>query len=377
MTIQVKYVNYTPLLMIEYVFDYESWLLWNNCIFFGKCILGLISCVIAFTGYSFWNSWDRNTMTVSVLMCGVVVLVLGFYPIEWGVGSDRANYAHIFMDFQDGMTSIRNDDSELGFRIYDYILSRFIDVRMYFIVTAAVYVMNYAVAIYRTVRNNSAWLLIAVVLSMGFTGYSLNTMRAGLAISFLILAISFYESKIKAIILCLIAFSIHKSTLLPSAMFFVAMHFNKTALYYKLWLISIPVSFVAGNFFNSFFEGFVASSDDRAGYLTNVENTHYNVGFRIDFILYSLAPMAVGAYYIFIQNFRERFYEILYNMYLLSNMFWIFVIRANYSDRFAYLSWFLIPFVLCYPLLTQKMNLQENCWLGFILLGETLFGLII
>ena len=40
---------------------------------------------------------------------------------------------------------------------------------------------------------------------------------------------------------------------------------------------------------------------------------------------------------------------------MYANAFWIMVIRAEFSNRFAYLSWFLYPIVLAYPLLKLKI----------------------
>lgn len=87
--------------------------------------------------------------------------------------------------------------------------------------------------------------------------------------------------------------------------------------------------------------------------------------------------MLVGWYYIYRKKFNDRFYTLIYNSYLLTNIFWILVIRANFSDRFAYLSWFLIPFLLVYPLLKQKLDLKEGIWLGTILLAENIFRLLV
>ena len=123
---------------------------------------------------------------------------------------------------------------------------------------------------------------------------------------------------------------------------------------------------------------FAAMSDDsRTSYLNNMQNTSYQVGFRVDFIIYSLTPIIIGYYFIFKKKFRDNFYTLLYNSYILTNIFWILVIRANYTYRFAYLSWFMMPFIMVYPLLKQKLSLKENVWLGSILLGETAFGFFI
>lgn len=51
-------------------------------------------------------------------------------------------------------------------------------------------------------------------------------------------------------------------------------------------------------------------------------------------------------------------YKLLINTYIFANSFWIMVMNAAYSNRFAYLSWFLYPIVLAYPCL--KMNIWNN-----------------
>jgi hypothetical protein len=43
------------------------------------------------------------------------------------------------------------------------------------------------------------------------------------------------------------------------------------------------------------------------------------------------------------------------NTYLLANSLWILLIEANFSNRFAYLSWFMMPWVLLYPFVPGKI----------------------
>lgn len=45
----------------------------------------------------------------------------------------------------------------------------------------------------------------------------------------------------------------------------------------------------------------------------------------------------------------DPFYARLVNTYLMTNAFWILLIHAEFSNRFAYLSWFMMPWVLLYP----------------------------
>mgnify|MGYP007128044265 CR=1 FL=1 len=56
-------------------------------------------------------------------------------------------------------------------------------------------------------------------------------------------------------------------------------------------------------------------------------------------------------------------YLLLLHTYVLANAFWVMLIRASYSNRFAYLSWFMYPVVLAYPLLTLRFGRsREKGW---------------
>lgn len=298
---------------------------------------------------------------------------MGLMPIGWGTANDRSNYAYVFLNIQrNGLEAAYQN--EKGFALINYIIGLFCNVTEYFIVVAAIYVSNYMAAIKRITGKFNYWLLLAVILSMGFTSYNTNTMRAGLAISFIVLGLSYYKSLCKMSCLLALSIFIHNSMIIPCGMILLSRFYSRTRIFYYLWFISIPISFIAGSFFNSIFSSF--SEDQRTGYLT-AANDQYNIGFRFDFILYSLAPIAVGGFYIFKQKFKSEFYNNIYNTYILTNIFWILVIRANFSDRFAYLSWFLIPFILLYPILEKSDIVKNpNKWVATIVLGETLFKLI-
>ena len=92
--------------------------------------------------------------------------------------------------------------------------------------------------------------------------------------------------------------------------------------------------------------------DDRLeGYLIDVDHSGFShTGFRWDFILYSIMPIWLGYYILVKKGIRNRIYEVLISTYVLANAFWVMIIRAHFSDRFAYLSWFLYPIVIAYPL---------------------------
>ena len=75
--------------------------------------------------------------------------------------------------------------------------------------------------------------------------------------------------------------------------------------------------------------------------------------------------------------FKKRTFDLKYllllHTYVLSNAFWVMLIRASFSNRFAYLSWFMYPIILAYPLLIFPMWKDQGKKVGMILMVHTLF----
>lgn len=73
----------------------------------------------------------------------------------------------------------------------------------------------------------------------------------------------------------------------------------------------------------------------------------------------------------------DPFYARLVNAYLFSNAIWVLLIYANFSNRFAYLSWFMMPWLLLYPFVPGRVVRRPR--LGFVaavLLAHYLFTYI-
>lgn len=308
------------------------------------------------------------------LAIGILILYrLAMQPIGWGTGGDRENYAYsiIFSDAAslDGISG-RTDPL---FILLTAIIFGLSDIDGFFWGIATIYVGLYFLSAKRLAGNRQLWMFIAFILSLGFLAYGYNTIRAGLAVSFILLGITYSEKKLPvAIILMVLSLFIHMSMIIPISMFLISKFFPRPRVFFALWIISIPVSFFAGDFFNNLFTVF--SDQERTQYLLG-DTEVYKIGFRIDFILYSLVPLVIGFYYIYRRKFKSALYKNIYNTYVLTNIFWILVIRSNFTDRFAYLSWFLIPVLLVYPLLREPGIVRKpDIWLASIIGGETIFS---
>ena len=106
--------------------------------------------------------------------------------------------------------------------------------------------------------------------------------------------------------------------------------------------------------------------------MENTMKQFSQTGFRWDFLLYSSMPIIMGWYIIFKRRIKVDFnYILLLGVYIYSNAFWVMVIRASFSNRFAYLSWFIYPLVLAYPLLKFPIwKKKQGLRTGLILLAH-------
>ena len=90
--------------------------------------------------------------------------------------------------------------------------------------------------------------------------------------------------------------------------------------------------------------------------------------FRWDFLIYSSMGVLVGWFFIFMRDFKDEYYHWLYNIFLITNAFWVLVIRSAYSNRFAQISWFILPVILIYPFMKKRFWQNHEMVLGIGLL---------
>ncbi len=332
----------------------------------------LISCLVMLlptrNKYLMFTFGERSTFLLMI----IVSIILGSLPIK-EIYSDRFLYAQLISAAHNNI--LAKPDSDLFFYYYIKFAGSILSPSAWMYLTAFIYTFNNFVFSKKIGGSYLYPVFLMFITGFFFYAYGVNTIRAGLAISFLLLALAYYDKLIYFVIFLLIAINIHFSMIIPVTAILLSKYFCKTRLYLFVWLMSIPLSAAMGHSFENFFASM--SSDYRISYLSvDPDQTHYNIGFRIDFILYSCIPVFMGYYYIFKREIRDNLYLILYNTYILANCFWILVIRANFSDRFGYLSWFIYPAVLIYPALKYKLWDNQNQKITLIIFLHGLFTYI-
>jgi hypothetical protein len=314
----------------------------------------------------------RNSFGIFILV--VTVLYLGLRPISFWFG-DMGIYNINFQNYVQGAPF--DAKKEFLFEGMMYFFAKFLNAELFFFTCAFLYVYLLYAATKTLFKDYWFYAFLMLIVAFTFWAYGSNGIRNGLATSIFIYGIS--RTKKSSIILILLAsYLVHKSMLIPILAYAISYFYSNTKVYLFFWLLSIPLSIAFGGFWEGFFLGLGAGEQKLDSYLGQFnqvsEGVKLNIGFRWDFLLYSLSGVFAGWYYIFKKNYQDVFYNKLFHTYLMTNAVWILIIRANYSNRFAFLSWFLLGLVLVYPLLKNQLFEKQHVLIGKIILGSFAFS---
>lgn len=293
---------------------------------------------------------------------------MGLRPIH-GVFTDMTTYANQFNRHQLGIFDY-TDLKDPFFHGFVYLCSKVMTVNMFFLVCATLYILPLYYACKRIFKEHWFYAFLVIISTLTFWSYGVNGIRNGLATSFFIYALSFKKEKNKFIFF-VISIAFHKSLLLPLMAYYVYRFLKiRISWFFIFWILAIPLSLIAGGVWEEIFSS-LGFDDDRFSYLTTQadEEKFKYTGFRWDFLIFSLLPIIIAYYVIYVKKIKDVFFENIVAVYLLANAFWILIIRANFSNRFAYLSWFLMGLIIAYPFIKHKLIKKQHLRFGIVSLA--------
>lgn len=346
-------------------------------------IVGVLTIVCGLS-YSSKRTIDitkrNNNLDFVVFFYFLLVFFIGLRPISGQYFADMSSYAAYYYAAQSG-SPLNNMEADWLFQAFMGACARSVDVTVFFLLCEVIYLVPIYIASRRIAWNNTTLVLLFFLGAFSTFSYGTNGIRNGLACSLVILAATYLNSntrdKIICALLCFLAIGFHKSTFLPVSAMVFSYFYKKPKTMFYFWVSSIFISLAAGNSIADFFSAL--GFDDRMEQYIHLEgdvlDQFSKVGFRWDFLLYSTMPIIMGWYAVFKRKIIDLNYLILLGTYIYSNAFWIMVIRAPYSNRFAYLSWFIYPIVLCYPMLKFDLWRNQGGKVALILLGQFVFTL--
>lgn len=373
-----------------------------------------IICLFLYFSYSGSDNCDnllkQNSMFPTLMLTVFLMIYMGLRPVSFAFG-DTINYAAGYQRATRAAVFEIDMDKEWLFYNIMYLFKQMGQtVNAWFLFVEICYLGFVFLALKQLVGEN-CWMAMLFFLSAFSTfTFGTNGIRNGMACSMVTYAFAIAANRgvtqwLIAGVFILLTMGVHRSAMLPIAAFVAASFIIKSpkwAIYF--WVASIGVSLVAGGAVSNFFMGL--GFDDRmssyGGGMAQYGEQFSNTGFRWDFLAYSAMPVWL-TWYVTKKAERERaeygdtveeaetnitgagriadahsmrVFNILAVTYVLANSFWVMVIKAAFSNRFAYLSWFLYPVVIAYAVIRLHIWPDQDRKAGLILLLHAGFTII-
>lgn len=341
-------------------------------------ILMLITLFHAYQNDLFDSTTLRFSSSIGYALLFFIVLYMGTRPVSY-IFADMRAYNEVYNKILTGEKVVVRKD--YLFNYFMVFCTKLMDARSFFFLCALLYTIPCYLFSRKYCGSYWYFVLFIFVGSYMFWPFGTNGIRNGLGTSIFILALCYYNRRIIMYSLMGIAFGLHSSLIIPIAAFVISGIYKNPKVYLYIWLAAIPLSLIGGGFWENLFVGLGFGDDTRADdYLTasdKYKDAFAYTGFRWDFLFYSSFAVFSGWYFIFKKNITDKFYIHLWGIYMIANAFWILIIRANFSNRFAYLSWFLMAPIIAYPLLRYKLFPNQYRVVGVVISLYYLFTYLI
>lgn len=326
-------------------------------------------------------SWSRLSASsaqnnlFAIIIVFAITLFIGFRPVSKVFGDTvvyDSYYQYVFGDpfvFDWGATDITFEN------LIAYFASQRIEIGYFFALIAFIYFGGMFIACRKMFPRDAAYALLIILGAFSTFSYGVNGIRAGAAASLFLIAIAYRDNKWFSFLLLALSYSIHHSMQVLIVAYIIVSFIKNPKYYLWIWGASFAMAALHITFFQQLFAGF--TDDKGAEYLvfSHDDDVLYLTGFRLDFIIYSAMPIILGYYLIFKRKLQSKQFNLIYNLYVLTNSVWLLCMYANFTNRIAYLSWQLLPVVLIYPFFNEKLYPQQYKHANYIALAHLAFTL--
>lgn len=317
--------------------------------------------VVAVLTFIYVGRYRKETTVLSesssnsgFIMAVIATLAIGLRPIS-GFFVDMSAYSYYLDRILDEVFVFSWDvDNILFDNLIQWWGCNGINQQLFFLLIATIYFGCAYIGIKRLFPNHTLIAYLVFLGAFSTYSYSTNGIKAGAAASIFIMAIGYLDKYWLCIPLMLISYGFHHSMVLPIAAFAVTVFFKNPKWFYIGWLACFILACLHVTFFQSLFGG-MADEQGALYLLATSETTDARMTFRPDFVLYSAVPVWIG-YQIEIKKkvHISSMYRTLMHFYLTANAVWMLCMYASFTNRIAYLSWFVYPILIIYPFLDKE-----------------------
>ena len=291
-----------------------------------------------------------------VRIINFITISFGLYTVfyignrDYEIGVDTGNYKYAFdlIKFQESL-EIKKDP------LYDaisYFFAKHIDFQSLLIFCSFLYIFCALFGLKKIFKQNYYLPFTVFLITPYFFQFGINVMRNGVAASIFLVALGYYytnDKKWKIIATLLFSMFFHISMIVPLLFFLITKYIKKTEYLFVAWLFSIVLAVLKMNIA-------IVVADFISTFTIRVGNYAQNVGEKSswsNFLIFGAFPVLFAVYNIFVLKYANIFYKRLINAYILTHIPYIILIDTEYALRFGYLSEFMMPVLLLFPLMIE------------------------
>lgn len=314
----------------------------------------------------------------SLLIAIFMTIFIGFRP-ENIVFVDMVGYVGFYNTFYKGeiFTFDREAENLLFDNYLAWVGSMDLGTTFFFVSIATIYFICMYIACKKMFPRDTLAAYLVFLAAFSTFSYGTNGIKAGAAASIFLMALAYRDNLKVCIPLAFVSWGFHHSMILPVVAFALTLVYKNSKIYFAGWCLCLLIAIAHITFFQELFADILSDSGDSgASYLSESSEWGGKTGFRIDFVLYSVMPILVGYWAVYRKKLQlSKLYTCLLNLYMTLNGTWMLCMYANFTNRIAYLSWFLYPVVLIYPFLNEDWGPMRYKTFSKVMLAHLSFTL--
>lgn len=341
-------------------------------------VLTVISC-LNYASYTYERLQYRNQKSnylSTMMLAAAVAIFIGLRPLH-RVFIDMMNYHEHLVWLSERDFEFNWEAENIIFdNIEGYFGTHNISEEFFFLTISIINFGSTFIAIRKFFPNDSFFAYLVFLGAFSTFSYATNGIKAGAAAGLFLCAMAYFRNIPLCTLFCLLSLGFHHSMIVPIFALICAKLCKNNKIYLGFWIFSALMAVLHITIFQELFSSF---GDDSASKYLDVENANQwdlKAGqFRFDFLLYSASVILVGYFAIYKYKLVDSFYTAILNIYTLTNSVWLLCMYANFTNRIAYLSWSMIPVLLIYPYLKDKLFATQYKWVALIAILHLAFTL--
>lgn len=337
-------------------------------IYYSDIYLFLVALFTIFALNSFYLEYrNEDDWQKALSICIVFVLFLGTRPIS-AVFADMPMYLGIYRRWSGHFHFDWTRQNLLFDNLENFLASIRFNPVLHYIMFAGIYFGCILAACRKFFPDHITISFLCYCGAFSTFSYCVNGYKAGAAAAFFLVALAYRDNLKVAIPFILLSLGFHHSMPLPVVAFIVTQFYNRPKYYYYLWILCAVLSILHVSYFQNLFAGL---TDEHGAEYLDVSRIGKDwggngTGFRFDFWIYSAMPALVGWWITNDLNIEDKFYNKLLCVYLFVNSVWLLCIYAAFTNRIAYLSWFMYPIVLIYPFFNEQLGEYRTTYIKYV-----------